>query len=112
VRSTWRDHKSGILGLHNANKRTLSSALFSAPEVGPTRDSLDIGGLDGGGYFGVPYGNFLRWIFTVYALYLSKQDPASVHTVTDKAYWYQVACLLLVIALHYQADFIGRSLAS
>jgi putative membrane protein len=68
---------------------------------------------NGGGYFGVPYGNFLGWIFTVYvfyqifALYLSKQDPASVHTVTDKTYWYQVACLLLVIALHFQADFIG-----
>jgi hypothetical protein len=68
---------------------------------------------NGGGYFGVPYSNFLGWIFTVYivyqifALYLSKQDPASVRTVTDKAYWYQVACLLLVIALHFQADFIG-----
>ena len=68
---------------------------------------------NGGGYFGAPYSNFLGWIFTVYvfyqifALYLSKQDPASVHTVTDKAYWYQVACLLLVIALHFQADFIG-----
>jgi hypothetical protein len=61
----------------------------------------------------VPYGNFLGWSFTVYvfyqifALYLSKQDPASVHTVTDMAYWYQVACLLLVIALHFQADVIG-----
>ena len=61
----------------------------------------------------MPYTNFLGWIFTVYlvyqifALYLSKQDPASVHTVTDKAYWYQVACLLRVIALHFQADFIG-----
>src|ERR1700692_1340956 len=68
---------------------------------------------NGGGYFGVPYGNFLGWILTVYvfyqifALYLSKQDPAS-DTVIDKAYWYQVACLLLVvIALHFQADFIG-----
>jgi NAD(P)-dependent dehydrogenase (short-subunit alcohol dehydrogenase family) len=46
---------------------------------------------------------FPRSRFTVYvfyqilALYLLKQDPASVHTVTDKAYWYQAACLLLVI---------------
>jgi hypothetical protein len=39
-------------------------------------------------------------------LYLSKQDPTG-DTVIDKAYWYQVACLLLVTALHFQADFIG-----
>src|ERR1700688_141150 len=70
-------------------------------------------GQNGGGYCGVPYTKFLGWIFTVYlvyqifALYLSKQDPVSTHTATDKAYWYQVACLLLVIALHFQADFIG-----
>jgi hypothetical protein len=60
----------------------------------------------------VPYGNFLGWFLTVYvfyqlfAFYLSKQ-PAIPHVEIDKTYWYQAACLLLVIALHFHADFVG-----
>lgn len=67
---------------------------------------------NGGGYFGVPYGNFIGWILTVYvfyqifAVYLSKQTTLP-NVVTDKTYWYQAACLLLIIALRFQADFFG-----
>jgi uncharacterized membrane protein len=56
---------------------------------------------DGGGYFGVPFVNYLGWllcvytIFQLFAIYISPQNVASEQEepsgTTDRAYWYQAA---------------------
>ena len=56
---------------------------------------------DGGGYFGVPFVNYLGWllcvytIFQLFAVYISRQNVASEQEepsgTTDRAYWYQAA---------------------
>jgi uncharacterized membrane protein len=66
---------------------------------------------NGGGYFGVPYGNFLGWLLTVYvfyqifALYVSR-NPVVVHAERDPKYWYQAPLFLLLIALRFPADYL------
>jgi uncharacterized membrane protein len=106
-----RKDRLSVLGLPVIAAFVMASWDFC---LDPTNATIDKQWIwqNGGGYFGVPYGNFLGWILTVYvfyqlfAFYLSKQ-PAIPHAEIDKTYWYQAACLLLVIALHFQADFVG-----
>lgn len=57
---------------------------------------------DGGGYFGVPFENFMGWflcvwtIFQLYAFYLRRQAGAvarSVQTTDHKNHWHQITAL-------------------
>ncbi|MEO6847617.1 MAG: carotenoid biosynthesis protein [Chthoniobacterales bacterium] len=67
---------------------------------------------DGGGYFGVPFCNYLGWYFTVYvfyqvyALYLAK-NPAVIREIRDKSYWYQAAAFFLIIGLGFPSNLYG-----
>jgi uncharacterized membrane protein len=69
---------------------------------------------NGGGYFGVPFGNYLGWYFTVYVFYqifafYASKNPAVVHAEKDKTYWLQAAVFFLVIALHFPATYFGAA---
>lgn len=55
--------------------------------------------LNGGGFFGVPFGNFLGWLFCVFTfyqmfgIYLSRQKKETFDKIApqNKAFWYQAA---------------------
>jgi putative membrane protein len=65
----------------------------------------------GGGYFGVPFTNYLGWYLTVFlfmfafALYDARRiAPLSV---LPKAHWYQATILYAVIAMDLVASYVG-----
>jgi putative membrane protein len=66
----------------------------------------------GGGYFGVPFTNYLGWYLTVYlflqafALYRAWW-PETVVPVLSRAYWYQACVLFAVMGLDYLAGYYG-----
>lgn len=63
----------------------------------------------GGGYYGVPFSNFIGWflcVFTfyqVFALYISRQSVAILDNVSvqNKSFWYQAALLYGFTGLNY-----------
>jgi putative membrane protein len=65
----------------------------------------------GGGYFGVPFVNYLGWFLTVYlflqafALYKMRRDAAV--PALPKAYWYQAPIFYAVMALDFVAGYWG-----
>lgn len=67
---------------------------------------------DGGGYFGVPFVNFLGWYFTVYvffqifAIYLFKQTKTEP-VVMAKEYWFLAAAFYLAISFRFFANMNG-----
>src|SRR5262249_13414488 len=64
---------------------------------------------DGGGYFGVPFVNYLGWllcvytIFQLFAIYISRHSVASEQEepsgTTDRGYWYQAAAVYATTGL-------------
>lgn len=65
---------------------------------------------DGGGYFGVPFENFMGWflcvwtIFQLYALYLRRQAsavPASTMADQNKNHWHQMTALYGALILEF-----------
>ena len=66
---------------------------------------------NGGGYFGVPFVNFMGWLLCVYtvfqlfALYISRQavisEPEGRTDATDRSYWYQNAAAYVALSLNW-----------
>lgn len=75
--------------------------------------------LDGGGYFGVPFSNFVPgWFLTVYiflqifALYLQRFSDAPVESrvIEPRAYWFQAVAAYGILALgRVVPAFVGRN---
>jgi uncharacterized membrane protein len=74
--------------------------------------------LDGGGYFGVPFSNFMGWFFTVYvffqifALYLRRRHViyASVQPET-RGYWLQAVLLYAVTGVKFPLNILTHTSA-
>jgi putative membrane protein len=72
---------------------------------------------DGGGYFGVPFANYMGWYLTVFlfyqifALYLAAR-PGTANAGQPTTYWYQAALFFFIIAVGYPAAYAaGRNVA-
>src|SRR5262245_53116491 len=71
--------------------------------------------LDGGGYFGVPFSNFMGWYLTVYvffqlfALYLSRRQPEYAYAGPEpKGYWLQAVLLYGVTGLKFPLHILTK----
>ena len=72
--------------------------------------------LDGGGYFGVPFSNFMGWYLTVYvffqifAIYLSRRKDAYAHATPEpKGYWLQAVLLYAVTGLKFPLHILTKT---
>lgn len=67
----------------------------------------------GGGFFGVPFSNFLGWFLTVYvfmqlfALYLRARGPAAADVPQPKSYFVQAIAMYTIVALNFVVSYLA-----